>query len=79
MSIPQTSNVYRALRELLPEPALLVATIVSVNADGTRTVEFPGGGQQRVRGEGATSDSVFVRGGVIENPAPALTLITIEV
>ena len=79
MNIPQTSNVYRALRELLPEPALMVATITSVNGDGTRTVTFPGGGTQRVRGEGAVTAQVFVRAGVIESAAPALTALTIEV
>lgn len=75
----QPTNVYRALRALLPEPALLVATVATVNADGTRTVTFPGGGTQRVRGEAVVSDQVFVRDGVIEGPAPALTALTIEV
>jgi hypothetical protein len=79
MNIPQSANVYRALRELLPEPALMVATITTVNGDRTRTVTFPGGGTQRVRGEGAALDQVFVRGGVIETAAPALLAITIEV
>lgn len=79
MNIPQTSNVYRALRELLPEPALMVATITSANGDGTRTVEFPGGGTQRVRGDGSVGAQVFVRGGVIETAAPALLAVTIEV
>ncbi len=73
------TNLYRALRELMPEPPLLVATVTAINADQTRTVEFPGGGTQRVRGDAAVSDRVFVRNGVIEGPAPALTLLTIDV
>ena len=75
----QQTNAYRALRELLPEPPLLVATVATINADGTRTVTFPGGGTQRVRGTAAASSQVFVRNGLIETQAPALTAITIEV
>jgi hypothetical protein len=75
------TNLYRALRELLPEPALMVATVVAVNtSEGTSTVSFPGGGLQRVRGTSVAAGSLaFVRDGVIEGPAPALTLETIEV
>ena len=75
----QQTNLYRALRELLPEPPLQVATVTSVNADGTRTVTFPGGGTERVRGQAAAATQVFVRNGLIESEAPTLTPITIEV
>ena len=75
------TNLYRALRELLPEAPLLVATVISVQAStGTSTVQYPGGNQQRVRGTSAAATSqVFVRNGIIENAAPALTALTIEV
>ena len=74
------NNVYRALRELLPEPPLLVATVLAVNPDGTSTVQFPGGNAQRVRGtDAAATTKVFVRNGVIEGIAPALTALVIEV
>ncbi|TAG43605.1 MAG: hypothetical protein EAZ30_17995 [Betaproteobacteria bacterium] len=75
------TNLYRALRELLPEAPLLVATVISVQAtDGTSTVQYPGGNQQRVRGtSAAVASQVFVRNGIIENAAPALTALTIEV
>jgi hypothetical protein len=75
------TNLYRALRELLPEAPLLVATVISVHAsEGTSTVQYPGGNQQRVRGTGFVAPSqVFVRNGIIENAAPALTALTIEV
>jgi hypothetical protein len=72
------TNLYRALRDLLPEPALLVATVTAINADDTLTVTFPGGGTQRVRGDAAVNDRVFVRAGVVEGPAPALTFLTID-
>ena len=74
------SNLHRALRELLPEAPLLVASVVAINADNTVTVTFPGGTRQRVRGRDATvGGNVFVRSGVIEGAAPALTALTIEV
>lgn len=75
----QQTNLYRALRDLLPEPPLQVATVTAVNADETLTVAFPGGGTQRVRGQAAVAARVFVRAGVAEGPAPALTVLTIEI
>ena len=72
-------NLYRQLRELLPEPALTVAAVVDVHADGTATVTFPGGGQQRVRGSANPGQRVFVRAGVIEGAAPNLPTVTIEI
>lgn len=75
-----STNLYRALREILPEAPLLVATVVAINTDSTSTVEYPGGSQQRVRGTGVAAGlPVFVRNGVIEGAAPELTAVTIEV
>lgn len=76
-----STNLYRALRELLPDAPLLVATVITVNApEGTSTVQYPGGNQQRVRGTSeAPASQVFVRNGIIEGAAPALTALTIEV
>lgn len=75
------TNAFRALLEMLPESPLLVATVISVQAaEGTSTVQYPGGNQQRVRGTGAaTTSQVFVRNGIIEGAAPELTPLTIEV
>lgn len=73
-----STNVYRALRELLPEPPLLVATVQVNHADGTVTVQYPGGGTQRVRGAGTVGQNVFIRSGVVEGSAPSLTPVTIE-
>lgn len=76
-----TTNLYRALRELLPEAPLQVATVVEINAsEGTSTVTWPGGVQQRVRGTGvAPGGRVFVRDGLIEGTAPVLTYEVIDV
>ena len=74
------TNIYRQLLDLLPQTPLTIATVVSQHSDGTVTVAYNGGSQVRVRGVGfAASDKVFVRDGVIEGLAPALTAVTIEV
>ena len=72
-------NLYRQLRELLPEPALTVATVAATHTDGTVTVTYPGGAQQRVRGTATVEQNVFVRAGQVEGQAPDLASITIEV
>lgn len=76
-----STNLYRALRELLPEAPLQVATVVTVHAaTGESTVSWPGGSQQRVRGTSVpASGRAYVRNGVIEGPAPNLTLVDIDV
>jgi len=76
-----TTNLYRALRELIPEAPLQVATISSVNlGNGTSTVTWPGGQEQTVRGTGVSIGArAFVRDGVIEGAAPNLTTELIEV
>lgn len=73
------SNLFRELKALLPAPALQVATVASVNADGTVTVTFPGGAQSRVRGTGTVDGKVFVRNGLVEGDAPNLPAVTLDV
>ena len=75
-----STNVFRQLLELLPQTPLTIATVAAVHGDGTSTVTYPGGSQVRVRGDTYTvAEQVFVRDGVIEGAAPALTAITVEV
>ena len=76
-----TTNLYRALRELLPDAPLQVATVSAVYpSQGTSSVTWPGGDTQTVRGTSVTVGSrAFIRDGVIEGAAPALPLETIEV
>ena len=73
-----TRNVYRQFLDLMPQRPLQVATVVATSGD-TSTVEMPGGGRAQVRGAAAVDAQVFVRDGVIEALAPALTLVQIEV
>lgn len=72
-------NLWRAFERLLPGEPLLIADVLSVNADGTRTVQQLDGGVLRVTGEATVGQRVFVRAGAIEGPAPTLTSVTIEI
>lgn len=76
-----STNLYRALRELLPESPLQVATVTAVHtAEGASTITWPGGSVQRVRGVSVAAGlNAFVRDGVIEGAAPSLPLEVIEV
>ena len=71
-------NVYKHLIDILPQRPLLVGTVTALDGD-VRIVTLPGGAIVRARGDAALADRVFLRDGVIEGPAPALTAINIEV
>ena len=72
-------NPFVELLGLLPQTPLLVGQVVSVGS-GTVTVQYPGGGRQVARATGySIGAKVFVRAGVVEGAAPALTAVTIEV
>lgn len=72
-------NAFRQLMDLLPAEPLLSGEVVVQHADGTVTVEMPGGGQVRVRGVYTAGARVFVRGGVVEDLAPTLPSGVIEI
>jgi len=76
-----STNLYRALRELIPDAPLQVATVSSISyGTGTSAVEWPGGDVQTVRGTSVSIGArAFVRDGVIEGAAPNLPSETIEV
>jgi hypothetical protein len=71
-------NPYRKLLGLLPQRPLQVGEVIAVNS-GVCTVEMPGGALDQARGEALVGDRVFFRDGLIEGPAPSLTLELIEV
>lgn len=73
-----SSNPLQRLVALLPSDPLRVGT-VTASSGGFCTVELPGGAEVQVRGAPNIGDRVFVRGGVVQGPAPALTLVAIEV
>lgn len=88
--ISMGSNAFAGLKKLLPDPPLAIGHVISSHSDGTSTVEFPGGAQQRVRSVmslgadlGSSSafgagDRVYVRNGVIEGGAPVLSTTSIS-
>lgn len=84
------SNVFAGLKKLLPDPPLAIGQVISSHSDGTATVQYPGGAQQRVRSVmslgadlGSSSafgagDRVYVRNGIIEGGAPVLSTTSIS-
>lgn len=72
------SNPYKALVALLPARPLLVGTVTAIGG-GMATIEMPGGGLMQARGAATVGDRVFFRDGAIEGPAPALTIVLIDV
>ena len=71
-------NLYKAFLDLIPDPALQVGTVQSVD-NSIATLEMPGGALLKARGEADVGQRVFVRGGAIEGPAPNLPLEIIEI
>lgn len=66
------------LKKLLPDAPLLVGVVQSVVSGGCYVV-LPGGAVILARGIGTVAQSVFIRDGMIEGPAPSFSVINIEV
>ena len=71
-------NLYQQFRALLPDPPLQVGTVIEVTG-GVVTVQLPGGGLLKARGNAQAGQKVFVRDAVVEAIAPNLTLELIEI
>lgn len=73
-------NPWRQFLALLPRSTLEVVEVISHNADGTSTVEYPNGAQVRVRGQlVAVASFAFIKDGEIRGEAPAITPIVLDV
>jgi hypothetical protein len=74
-------NVWAQFKRLLPQTTLQVGEVIEHHADGiTSTVELPGGGLIRVRGQDvAVGLNVFVQDGQMLSEAPALTAYDVPV
>jgi len=72
------SNLYKAFLGLLPQRPLQVGTVTAV-ADGLVTLDLPGGASIKARGTATVGQLVFVRDGVVEGVAEALSIVTIDV
>lgn len=69
-----------SFQSLLPADPLLVAQVVSHDAGGASTVQFPNGSRLKARGQGvAVGSYAFIRGGEIRGQAPSVAPITLEV
>jgi hypothetical protein len=73
-----SKNLFRQFLDLIPDPALQVGTVQSTS-NGVATLEMPGGGLLKARGPATVGQTVFVRGGVIEGPAPSLPVELIDI
>lgn len=71
-------NLFAEFLDLLPREVKLVGVVESVS-DGQPVVALSGGGKVKARGTAAVGDRVYVRGGVVEGPAPELPSFTTEV
>lgn len=73
-------NLYRQFLDLIPHDPLLVGEVTSHNSDGTSTLQLPGGGTLRARGQGVAVElKAFVQAGEVKGEAPDLTDVTVEV
>lgn len=73
-----TTNLWKRLKQLLPEAPLLVGVVDSVDTYGA-LVLLPDGSLTAVRGAATVGDSVFIRNGLIEGSAPNLSVVLIEI
>ena len=71
-------NLYQQFRALLHEPPLQVGTVIEVTG-GVVTMQLPGGGLLKARGNAQVGLQVFVRDAVVEAIAPNLTLELIDI
>lgn len=71
-------NPYRRLLALIPGQPLDAGEVIATDDAGV-TVQLPTGALIHARGEAQIGDHVYLRGGAIEGPAPALTGIDQEV
>jgi hypothetical protein len=71
-------NLFTEFKRLLPNAPLQVGTVVSSD-NGVHTVELPGGGLLKARGNTYVGQTVFVRDGMVQGSAPALPVEVIEV
>lgn len=71
-------NLYSSLRSLFFSDRVQVGTVTAVDS-GRVTVTLPDGSIQSVRGAGGVGGRVYIRGGVIEGPAPSLTVVVIDI
>ncbi|MFU8763884.1 MAG: hypothetical protein ACNA7T_05145 [Haliea sp.] len=71
-------NPFRRFLQLIPGQPTDKGQVIAVHTDGV-TVQLLTGATVRVQGEAVIGDHVFIKGGQIAGPAPALTGIDQDV
>lgn len=71
-------NLYGLFQSLQPAPPLQAGTVTFVDGDVV-TIELPGGGILRARGQAELGKQVFVRDGLVEGVAGSLQRVDQEV
>ena len=72
------SNLYVQWRELFAHGPTQAGQVIAFDG-GVATVQLPGGGIVRARGQASVGAHVFVRDGMVEGPAPDLPDVSGEV
>lgn len=72
------SNPFARFQALQPPKRRQVGEVIAVTGNVV-TIELPGGAVLQAIGQAGVGDRVFVRDGLVEGQAPALTYITSEV
>ena len=73
-----TTNLWKRLKQLLPDSPLLIGIVDSVSPYGA-IVLLPDGSPVKVRGAASVGQHVFIRAGAIEGAAPILPVVMIEI
>lgn len=69
-------NLFAQFQKLVGRQPLQIALVVTVNSDGTSTVQSPAGNTWRVKGTSVTAGNrAYIRGDQVVSQAPALTLV----
>lgn len=71
-------NLFTEFKRLLPNAPLQVGTVMAAD-NGVFSIELPGGGVLKARGNTYVGQRVFVRDGVVQGAAPDLNVVVIEV
>lgn len=71
-------NIFKEFADIFPAAPLQVGTVLDTDG-AVCTIELPGGGVLRARGDALVGQRVFVRDGLIEGDAPSLPIVTIEI
>ena len=71
-------NPWARFSALTAGPPLLVGTVIATSATSA-TVQMIGGGIMTAKGTASVTDTVYIRGGIIEGTAPSLTAIDIQI